>query len=74
MHETESNGIVYFHFLFPADGVDAGELTTLSLLRSILMYMDTEAYSYGDLNHLIDSETGGIACDLSIIEPHVPGE
>ena len=74
LHETESNGIVYFHFLFPADGVDAGELTALSLLRSILMYMDTEAYSYGDLNHLIDSETGGIACDLSIIEPHVPGE
>lgn len=57
-------GIGYLKLLFGTDRVPAEDLPYASLLKSVLGYVDTENYSYGDLTSEIYLNSGGI--DFSV--------
>jgi hypothetical protein len=60
-HEVDTNGIDYITLLFEAEDVEAKDLGYLGLLGSILSYVDTKSYRYGDLANAINIYTGGIS-------------
>lgn len=57
-----TNGIGYLTILFGTRDVPDELVPYLGLLRSVLGYIDTEEHSFGHLFHLINANTGGIAC------------
>ena len=59
-HEVESNGIAYLNLLFDTSGVAEEDIPYLGILRSVLGYVDTENYGYGELANEINLHTGGI--------------
>ncbi len=63
-HEVFTNGINYISFLFDADDVDKEDLPVLGLLRSVLAFVDTDSYSYSELNDVINIHSGGISSGL----------
>ena len=65
-HEYETNGIGYLTLLFDTSRVPDDLIPYLGVLKSVLGYVDTEHYSYGELFHEINSCTGGISCGLQI--------
>ena len=65
-HSYDTRGISYLTLLFPADGISSEKLPYLSLLKSMLGYVDTEHYSYSDLFNEINAGTGGIDCGLQV--------
>lgn len=65
-HEYETNGIGYLTLLFDTSRVPDDLIPYLGVLKSVLAYVDTEHYSYGELFHEINSCTGGISCGLQI--------
>ncbi|MBR3811367.1 MAG: insulinase family protein [Agathobacter sp.] len=65
-HEVFTNGIDYISFLFDAGDVDKEDLPVLGLLRSVLAFVDTENYSYSELNDVINIYSGGISSGLNI--------
>ena len=64
-HEIFTNGIDYISFLFDANDVDKEDLPVLGLLRSVLAFVDTDSYSYSELNDVINIHSGGISSGLS---------
>lgn len=63
-HEVFTNGIDYISFLFDAGDVDKEDLPVLGLLRSVLAFVDTDSYSYSELNDVINIYSGGISSGL----------
>ena len=59
-----TSGIGYLRIQFGAGRVPQEDLCYVSLLKSVLGYMDTEHYTYQDLNSEIYLNSGGI--DLSV--------
>ena len=67
-HKSPANGIIYLDLLFDIRHIPAEDLPYAGLLKSLLMNMNTENYSYTDLNNEINSVTGGISCAISVFE------
>jgi hypothetical protein len=65
-HEVDTNGIDYITLLFEAEDVEAKDLGYLGLLGSILSYVDTKSYRYGDLANAINIYTGGISTSANL--------
>ncbi len=63
-HDYDTNGISYLTLLFSADDVPDKWLPYLSLLKSVVGYVDTENYGYADLSNEINARTGGINCGV----------
>lgn len=59
-HEMFTGGINYLNLMFDAKNICEEDLVYLGLLKSILGYVDTDRYTYGELANEIDLETGGI--------------
>ena len=64
-HNLFTSGIGYLRVLFNTDRVPAEDLPYVGLLKSVLGYVDTEHYSYGDLTSEIHLNTGGISFSTS---------
>lgn len=64
-HETETNGIVYMKMMFNSSSLTEDEMPYASLGLALMGDMDTENYSYLELNNQIYIHTGGIATDMT---------
>ncbi|MCR5093568.1 MAG: insulinase family protein [Lachnospiraceae bacterium] len=64
-HDVFTNGIVYLDLVFDAKKIPDALWPYLGMLRSLLVMMDTEHYSYGDLANEINIRTGGIGTTLN---------
>lgn len=64
-HDIETNGIDYISILFDAEDVAAEDLPYLSLIRTLLGYMDTEHYTFTELANRINIHTGGISTGMN---------
>lgn len=64
-HDVFTNGIDYISFLFDAGDMDKEDWAYLGILRSILAFVDTESYSYSELNNVINIHSGGISSGLT---------
>lgn len=65
-HNIFSNGILYLSMLFDIRTVAQEDLPYLGILKTVLGYMDTEHYTYGDLADEINLETGGMSASISV--------
>lgn len=59
-HDIFTNGIGYLNLVFDLKQVPARLLPYVGILKSVLMMVDTEHYSYGELFNEINIHTGGI--------------
>lgn len=64
-HDVFTNGIDYISFLFDAGDVAKEDLPYLGFLRSVLAFVDTESYSFSELNNVINIHSGGISSGLT---------
>lgn len=64
-HSLNTNGIGYVKFLFFLDEMPAEYVPYLGILKSVLGYMDTEHYAYGDLFNEINIRTGGFSSSVN---------
>lgn len=55
-----TNGIIYFNLAFNIKNLTKEELKLVPMVTSLIGSLDTENYSYKDLNTEIDIHTGGI--------------
>ena len=55
-----TSGIGYLKLLFGTDKVPTEDLPYVGLLKSVLGYVDTENYSYGELTSEIHLNSGGV--------------
>ena len=62
--ETFTNGIAYAALRFDVHGVPKEKVPYLGLLSTVLGYMDTENYTYRELDNETNIETGGISTSL----------
>lgn len=60
-HSYFTSGISHVKVLFHTNRVPMEDLPYVGLLKSVLGYVDTERYSYGDLTSEIHLNTGGIS-------------
>ena len=65
-HDYYTNGIAYFGLLFDCNMIAPEKLPYLSLLKSIVSFVDTEKYSYSELNNEINIYTGGLSFESGI--------
>lgn len=65
-HEMETGGITYITLLFDTKKVPDELIPYMAFLKSVLGYVDTEHYTYGELFHEINAQSGGISCGLQI--------
>lgn len=63
-HKYESNGISYLNLMFAVDDIPNELLPYMSLLSSVLGYVNTKNYGYSELSNEINARTGGIECGL----------
>ncbi len=64
-HEVFTNGIDYITFMFDAGDVAKEDLSYLGFLRSVLAFVNTDSYSYSELNDIINIKSGGISSGLT---------
>ena len=67
-HQVPTNGIGYLDLLFDLKGLAPEKVPYLGLLKSVLGYVDTAGYAYGDLTNEINAQTGGIQCGVEVFE------
>ena len=65
-HDYNTNGIAYVSLFFDANMLSVEELPYLSLLKSVVSFVDTDRYTYSELNDEVNIETGGLGMDLGI--------
>ena len=65
-HDVFTNGVSYVKFLFDITKIDAKRLPYLGLLKTLLGYVDTENYTYGELFNEINMQTGGIVTNVNV--------
>jgi Zn-dependent M16 (insulinase) family peptidase len=59
-HDIFTNGIGYLRFIFDIKKVPEELFGYIGIFKSVLGMVDTEQYSYAELNNEINIETGGI--------------
>lgn len=67
-HQVATNGIGYLDIMFDLKDIAPEEIPYLGLLKSVLGYVDTAHYTYGELSNEINAETGGIQCGVEVFE------
>ena len=67
-HEVSTNGIAYLDLMFDLKNLAPDKVPYLGLLKSVLGYVDTAHYTYGELSNEINAETGGIACGVEVFD------
>lgn len=67
-HDVCTNGIGYVDILFDLKYLPAEKIGYLGLLKSVLGYVDTKNYSYGELFNVINASTGGVHCGVEVFE------
>lgn len=67
-HEMFTSGIGYLKLLFDTSAVPQEDLRYVGFLKSLLGYVDTEHFSYGDLTSEINLNSGGM--NLSVTSYH----
>ncbi len=67
-HNIFTNGISYLTLMFAADPVSSELAPYLGLWKSLLGQLDTEHYSYAELSHEINLESGGL--EFSLVTYH----
>lgn len=67
-HEVDTNGISYLTLLFDTQKVPDELISYMGILKSVLGYVDTEHYTYGELFHEINAQSGGISCGLQVFD------
>ncbi|MFA9376479.1 MAG: insulinase family protein [Lachnotalea sp.] len=65
-HNLFTNGIGYLDLLFDVSKVSNELVPYIGILKSVLGYIDTENYSYGDLYNEVNINTGGITNGINI--------
>lgn len=65
-HDIFTNGISYFSLCFDITDVPFEMLPYVMVLKGSLGYMDTENFSYSELNNEIGIHTGGISYDINV--------
>jgi len=63
-----TNKIAYFNISFDASGLSMEELPYLGLLKRTIGYMNTEKYTYTEINNLLNIHTGGLDADFIVYE------
>lgn len=63
-HEISTNGIDYLSFLFDANDIAVEELPLFGTLGKILGFVDTENYTYAQMDNAINIYTGGISFSI----------
>ena len=63
-HDVRTNGIGYVDLMFKTDSIAPEQIPYLGLLKSVLGYVDTKDYTYGELFNEINANTGGINCGV----------
>lgn len=74
LHDIDTNGIDYVNLLFDAEDIPMEDVGYLGMLGTILGYVDTEHYSYGDLSNAINIYTGGISSSANLFPNSVDRE
>lgn len=69
-HDYVTNGVCYLDLLFDMKYVPAEYIPYAGLLKSVLGFIDTENYKYGELFSEINIETGGIYANAQVIQDH----
>ncbi len=64
-HEVFTNGINYLTFMFDAGDIAKEDLPYLGFLRSVLSFVDTDSYTFSELNNVINIHSGGISSGLT---------
>jgi len=64
-YETFTNGVVYARLLFDSQVLPQEMIPYASLLTKVLGSLNTENYSYGDLDDALNIHTGGFNTNLS---------
>lgn len=67
-HHYLTNGISYLKLIFDTKDVPDELVPYLGILQGVLGYVDTEHYTYTQLFHRINANTGGISCGLDLYE------
>ncbi len=66
MHDIFTNGIGYFNLVFDLKKVPAELFPYVGILKAVLMMVNTENYSYGELFHEVNIHTGGIRVGVNV--------
>ena len=69
-HHYPTNGIGYLTLLFDTEQVPDDMIPWLGVLKGVLGQVSTERFSYGDLFHEINANSGGISFGLSVYPIH----
>lgn len=64
-HDIFTNGIGYVRLLFDMSHLSRELLPYVGILKSVLGYVDTKSYKYGDLYNEINIQTGGISSQVA---------
>nr|WP_177296446.1 insulinase family protein [uncultured Blautia sp.] len=67
-HQVPTNGISYLDLMFDLKNLDPEDVPYLGLLKSVLGFVDTTHFSYGELSNEINAETGGISCGVEVFD------
>jgi Zn-dependent M16 (insulinase) family peptidase len=67
-HDVCTNGIGYVELLFELKNFAPQKVHYLGLLKSVLGYVDTAHYTYGELFNEINASTGGIMCGIEVFD------
>lgn len=64
-HDIYTNGIGYLKLLFDLKKVDPQNVPYISLLSTVLGYIDTERYTLAEFSNEVNIHTGGISTDVN---------
>lgn len=67
-HNLDTNGITYLTLLFDTKQVPDELISYMGILKSVLGYVDTAHFTYGELFHEINAQSGGINCGLQVFQ------
>lgn len=67
-HNLDTNGITYLTLLFDTKQVPDELISYMGILKSVLGYVDTAHFTYGELFHEINAQSGGISCGLQVFQ------
>lgn len=65
-HDVFTNGIAYLQLLFDTSRVPDELIPYMGLLKSVLGYIGTKHYTFGELFHEINASSGGISCGIQV--------
>ncbi len=70
-HDIFTNGLSYLTFLFDLDSVPSELAPYAGIWKNLLGQMDTEHYSYADLNNEMNLQSGGIDFSIGTYSDHL---